>query len=316
MSPERLSLGELETVIPVLETQMISEFALTLISLETWDSCLAMNFSATYPSRRSDGVGTTPRLEILISAGDGPPISASMHTGHGGGSRTGNDHQRFEFRGPSMVLDHPLQIEATLKIGEYDIPTSDGKPGWHGYSPSELDTRWTDMGTAHFDLAPPISVEPRHHSAMQKPPLLKQLPRNGLIENTSPTRVIPILQTQEIDDWLLTLIALELGENGMLLTTRTRGPRGSGRSMPTLRIAVRDDLGNGYVVWPSAGGGDGSFGERIQWRWFTSIEPAVDPNARALFVDVLPDYESLDVRVLPAPILDFEALMEFAIGVS
>lgn len=316
-SQERLRLGELETVIPVLETQMISDFALTLVSLEVWDSCLSLNFSATYPSKRHRGVGMTPRLEIKISSGDDPPITAEMRTGHGGGSRTGRDHNRFEFRASPMDLTRRLHIDAELRIGEYEIPPPDPETGVSGYNPYELDTRWTDSGTARYDIELPSIFEgTSKRAAIQKPPLLVQLPRNGPIDNTSPTRVVPILLTQEIDDWLLTLIALELGENGMLLTSRARGRRGPKRSMPTLRIAVRDDLGNGYVVWPSAGGGDGSFAERIQWRWFTPIEPALDPNVRALFIDVIPDYELIDVCVLPGPIPDGEALMEFAIDLS
>ncbi|CAN5360476.1 hypothetical protein BH09CHL1_BH09CHL1_25570 [soil metagenome] len=316
MSRERLRLGELETVIPVLETRMIGDLALTLISLEIWDSCFSLNFSATYPSQRHKGIGTITRLAIRILAGDGPPITAEMRTGHGGGSRTGNDHHRFEFRVPPMDLTRRLQIDAELRIGEYEIPPPDAETGLSGYDPSQLDTRWTDIGTARYDLVSPSFIGIQKSTELLKPPLLNQLPRNGPIEDAPPSRIVPILQTQRSDDWLLTLIALELSENGMLLTSRTRGPRGSGRRMPTLRIAVRDDLGNGYAVWPSAGGGDGSFGERIQWRWFTSIEPAVDRNARALFVDVLPDYESLDVQIRPAPVLDFEALLGFAIDFS
>lgn len=202
-----------------------------------------------------------------------------------------------------------------LAIGEYTIPQPKEKSGgWFGYRPAELEHDWTDIGVYCFDVTLPENlIQPPSLLDIEKPPVRHRFERREPIETSSPSRVVPIVQSQEANDWSLTLIALETSREGVLLTSRVRGSRDSNRDMPTLRLAAQDDLGNQYAVWSSAGGGDRMMGSRVQWRWFTPIEPALDPNARALFLDAIADFGMRDARMLPGVIPDGEAMFQFVV---
>jgi hypothetical protein len=180
-----------------------------------------------------------------------------------------------------------------------------------------LERDWTDIGVYSFDVILPESlIQPTSLLDLEKPPLRHRFERREPVDTSSPSRVVPIVQSREVNDWLLTLIALELSDDGMLLTSRVRGSLDPNQAMPALRLAVRDDLGNQYAVWPSAGGGDVTNGSRQQFRWSTSIEPALDPNARALFIDAIPDFDTGDTCMLPGVIPDGEAMFGFVIDIG
>lgn len=310
---DALTLTNLSGVIPVLQSKAIGEFTINLISLEIWENGASVNLALTYPSIRNIGRGRSPRLDVFVDD-DGQKMR--MRTGHGGGSRRGIDGHRFEYRSELIPLGQSLRLTVKLAIGEFTIPwpkeKSDG--GWFGYSPAELEHEWTDIGAYSFEVALPENlISPSSLIEIERPALRHQFERRGPIDTDSPTRVVPIVQSREANDWLLTLIALETSREGMLLTSRVRGPLDPNQAMPTLRLAVRDDRGNQYAVWPSAGGGDAANGDRLQFRWSTSIEPVLDPNARALFIDAVPDFDTRDTCMLPGVIPDGEAMFEFVV---
>jgi hypothetical protein len=309
---DALTLTELYGVLPVLQSQSIGHVTVSLISLEFWENCLSAHLTVTYPSMRETGRGRTPKLTVRLETADGSSHEMSTRTGHGGS--TGH---RYEYRCPPVSLGQPLRITVELSIGEYAIPQpSDAeKSGWYGYSPAQLEHDWSEIGEFRFEITLPESLaHPPVTPGLIKPAQRRQYERRGPIDTNTPNRVVPIAQSHTADDYLFTLMALELSDDGMLLTSRVQGPRTQQRTVPSLRLAARDDLGNQYIVWPSAGGGDRMTGTRMQWRWFTPIEPALDPNAQALFIDVTPDFGTPEHRVLGEGIPDGEAM--FRVGTA
>jgi hypothetical protein len=311
---DALTLTELHGVLPVLQSKSIGEVTVNVISLEFWENCLSANLSVTYPSIRETGRGRTPKLMVHMEAGDGSSRALRICTGHGG-----SHGYRYDYRCPPIPLGQPLQLTVGLSIGEHTIPrppeTEMG--GWYGYSPAELEHDWTEIGEFRFDVVLPESLsQPSAAPDVRKPDQRRQFERRRPIDAYTPRRVIPIVQSQTVDDSLFTLIALECSDEGMLLTSRVQGPRIQNRTVPSLRLAACDDLGNQYVVWSSAGGGDAMTGSRIQWRWFTPIEPVLDPNAQAMFIDVTPDFSTTEHHVLPGVIPDGEAMFAFAVSTA
>jgi hypothetical protein len=104
-------------------------------------------------------------------------------------------------------------------------------------------------------------------------------------------RVVPIVQSQPWGDGVITLIALEIYEDGSILTFQSVFPTGSYSSpsqrsfssnlekMPDLRIG--DDIGTRYFVGSGGGGGGWK-----TWRGYRQVTPAIPEEAQALTISV------------------------------
>lgn len=310
---ERTLLSDLHDVIPVLQTHKNSDHTVSLISLERWDGVLVGNFVIEFPTMSRPDRGTTTQLNLAMTL-DGYPVNDQRGGGgFGGGGRNDRMHNRSEHRFRLDRDARTVDIAADLLIGEYARPKQT-EQGWHGYSISEQDCDWRSVGTYAFTAQLPTELQRQSIAeAPEKPAIVRQFPRTNLSDDWIPQRVIPICQTQQRDDWLVTLIALEVDPGGMHLTSRIRG--GVFGDFPELALTIRDDAGNGYAVWSSAGGGDHHPDGKPQWRWWTPISPALDPQARWLFIDIRPaPTRTPSCKVSTAEIED--PLMTFVVAVG
>lgn len=96
-------------------------------------------------------------------------------------------------------------------------------------------------------------------------------------------RVCAVAQTQVSDGISLTLLSLELYDDGFMGVFRLV-PGTSRPVPPVLAVDVRDDLGGRYAG--QMGGGSGGPGEYCQWRLAYIFTPAIHPAARELHLEV------------------------------
>ncbi len=96
-------------------------------------------------------------------------------------------------------------------------------------------------------------------------------------------RVCAVAQTQVSDGISLTLLSLELYDDGFMGVFRLV-PGTSRPVPPVLTLEVRDDRGGRYSG--QMGGGSGGPGEYCQWRLAYIFTPAIHAAARELYLEV------------------------------
>jgi hypothetical protein len=306
---ERMSLGDLHDVIPVLQTVEKGDYAVSLVSLERWDGALVGTFITHYPDLTTwdSSMSSGLRVSVFVDGERVWPEVPGSQSIHSDGGIASHRHERTV---PFNGVGHDLIIQTELLIHTFDL----NRPGPDGGRSIVANSR-TVESKGHYGFTvslPERQIEIPPAEPVKKPPISRQHPRNCPPDTGSPHRVIPIRQTQSAGDWLVTLIALEISPTGMVLTSRVRG---GGTDIPDLGVAICDDLGNGYAMWPSAGGGTMEYQGKRQWRWWTIIEPAIDPQAHVLFINVQPTERRGEGRVVPAPVAG-EPMMTFVVAVG
>ena len=121
-------------------------------------------------------------------------------------------------------------------------------------------------------------------------------------------RALPVGTSQVHAGWTLTLIAVELWDNGFVANFRLHRAGCKGELNPTLALAARDDCGCRYRarLGASSGGGDA---DSYQWHLSYIFAPALDPAARELRVDAAlhlmddeaPPRPAVEARTEPGP---------------
>lgn len=103
-------------------------------------------------------------------------------------------------------------------------------------------------------------------------------------------RVIPIAQTQQRGEVLITLLALEVYANGCVMTSLLRIAPGTVGiherfGYPSFKLVLQDDRGTSYASTPQGASGYNA-SDFWQGRAECSFLPTLDPLARELAIEI------------------------------
>ncbi|HVB63932.1 MAG TPA: hypothetical protein VNE17_04310 [Nitrolancea sp.] len=95
-------------------------------------------------------------------------------------------------------------------------------------------------------------------------------------------RVIPVVQRQEVEQFAITMLSLEVYTDGFSAIVRIDYPEAPVHLPHTFHWQAEDDLGSRY--WPRGAAGSGGVihGKTSSWRLDCPFIPALDPSAREL----------------------------------
>jgi hypothetical protein len=262
------SLGALLQVVPVAVTQRRGARALSLAGVECWERCTLTTFHLGRPQFDEWPIHS----ELVVEATDDAGFRYAAAPEHGGGS--GDDHQvRYSF---VVRLTPPLggqatRLRLTAEIHRYVVQEvmRDGRPSSEAVGIPSDEEPWT------FDV-------PLHGGATPAPPPPDD-PRPAAGALSTLRRLIPVVQTETWEGWVVTCVSVELWDDGWGVTFRVILP-GPDRWVPALVLRPTDDRGATYRS-TAGSAGTGSHGPETggcEWRLSHHFAPAVDPRSSEL----------------------------------